>query len=98
MLVQALKDGEEYYLKVDGKYVRQYAAPTEYIRHSYYVGRSIRRSAVATLGEIGPEAKKAAVPALALKDGDWHVRQSAAEALEKVNIEAESTEDTKFDF
>ena len=44
----------------------------------------------------------------ALKDGEKYIRhsyyvgrpirQSAAEALEKVNIEAEATEDTKFDF
>ena len=50
---------------------------------------------------IGPEAK-AAVPALiqALKDVQWKVRSQAAEALEKINIEAEAeaTEDAEFDF
>ena len=34
----------------------------------------------------------------ALKDEDRDVRQSPAEALEKINIEAEATEDAAFDF
>ena len=48
------------------------------------------------MGKIDSEAK-AAVPALAqaLKEDD-DVRQYAAGALEKVNIEAEATEDTEF--
>ena len=53
-------------------------------------------NAAVALGKIDSEAK-AAVPALAqaLKDDD-DVRQYAAGALEKVNIEAEATEDTEF--
>ena len=48
------------------------------------------------MGKIDSEAK-AAVPALAqaLKEDD-DVRQYAAGELEKVNIEAEATEDTEF--
>ena len=33
-----------------------------------------------------------------LKDENSRFRQSAAEALKKINIEAESTEDAEFDF
>ena len=51
------------------------------------------------MGEISPEAK-ATVPTLiqALKDENYYVRENAAEALEKINIEAEATEDAEFDF
>ena len=58
-----------------------------------------RSSAATALGEIGPDAKEA-VPALAeaLKDENYYVRENAAEALEKINIEAEATEDAEFDF
>ena len=59
----------------------------------------VRMLAATALGAIGPDAK-AAVPALiqALTDEHDDVRGQAAEALEKINIEAEATEDTEFDF
>ena len=55
--------------------------------------------ATKALAKIGPDAKQA-VPALiqALKNDDWSVRGSAAEALEEINIEAEATKDADFDF
>ena len=63
----------------------------------------VRWGAAEALGQIGPAAKQA-VPALAqaLKDIEDsyspYFRESAVEALEKINIEAEATEDAKFDF
>jgi len=64
---------------------------------------SVRYWSAKALGQIGPKAK-AAVPALAqaLKDIEDsyspYFRESAVEALEKINIEAEATEDAEFDF
>ena len=64
----------------------------------------VRPSAALALGKIGPDAN-AAVPALiqALKGVEGIInrygrfRQYAAEALEKINIEAETTDETDFD-
>ena len=66
------------------------------LKHDYY---KVSNSAAFALGKIGPQTKEV-VPALiqALKDEDRDVGQSEAEALEKINIEAEATEDAAFDF
>ena len=61
----------------------------------------VRRNSAWALGEIRPEAKQA-VPALTvdLNDQDADIRKYTADTIQKINskIEAQTTEETDFDF